>query len=163
LSKIWTAHCQILPLLVYGTIAAYGDGWSRYLTSTPVEGNDPVPVQRRTPLRCPICNSELVDVRVRDIGDVTANLLWQMHAGRCPEHGWFQAEFISKPPREIFPVNRPGGIARRVTIEGRDIFAFPTIWDAMDSRQDVDPLDPKYWQVDWDRLHIPAPVSSVRS
>jgi hypothetical protein len=116
-------------------------------------------MQRSTPLRCPICGSELVDVRVRDLGDVTAHLLWQMHAGRCPEHGWFQAEFISKPPREIFPVNRPGGTVRRVTLNGRDIYAFPTIWDAMDSRQVVDPLDPTYWQVDWDRLQIPAPAA----
>lgn len=111
-------------------------------------------------MRCPICSGELVDVRIRDIGNVTAQLLWQMHAGRCPEHGWFQAEFISKPPREIFPVNRPGGIARRVTIDGVDIFAFPTVWDAMDSRQHVDPLDPRYWQVDWSQLHVKEPAAA---
>lgn len=108
-------------------------------------------------MRCPICGDELHDVRVRDLGSVTADLLWQMHAGRCPEHGWFQAELISKPPREIFPVDRPGGTARRVIIDGHDIFAFPTIWNALDSRQVVDPFDPKYWAVDWDRLPVPAP------
>ncbi len=114
---------------------------------------------KRTPMRCPICGRELVDVKIRNIGDVTAHLLWQMHAGRCPEHGWFQAEAIGKPPREIFPVNRPGGVARRVTIDGREIFAFPTVWDSMDPRQQVDPLDPDLWQVDWGRLRIPAPAS----
>jgi hypothetical protein len=110
-------------------------------------------------MRCPICAGELVDVRIRDIGDVTASLLWQMHAGRCPEHGWFQAEFISKPPREIFPVNRPGGIAREVDVEGLAIYAFPTIWDSMDSRLQVDPLDPRYWAVDWDKLKLSAAAS----
>lgn len=111
-------------------------------------------------MRCPICDGELVDVRVRIIGDLTARLPWQMHAGRCPEHGWFQAEMISKPPREIFAVNRPGGIARRVIIDRQAIYAFPTIWDAMDSRQTVDPLDPTYWKVDWDRLRLPVPTGN---
>jgi len=108
--------------------------------------------KNHTPMRCPICGGDLVDVRIRDIGDVTASLLWQMHAGRCPEHGWFQAEFISKPPREIFPVNRPGGIAREVVVDGLAIYSFPTVWNAMPSRQPVDPLDPKYWAVDWENL-----------
>ncbi len=109
---------------------------------------------KQTPMRCPICGGELVDVRVRDIGDVTADLLWQMHAGRCPEHDWFQAELISKPPREIFPVNRPGGTARTVIVDGVETYAFPTIWNSMDSRQKVDPLDPKYWEVDWGLLNV---------
>mgnify|MGYP000032393180 FL=1 len=111
----------------------------------------------QTPMRCPLCGRELVDVRIRHIGDVTARLPWQLHAGRCPEHGWFQAEVISKPPREIFPVNRPGGIARRVVIEGKEIYAFPTIWNSLDTRQEVDPLDPRYWVVDWDRLGVRPP------
>lgn len=110
--------------------------------------------QQRTPMRCPICERELEDVRVRDIGSVTAHLLWQLHAGRCPDHGWFQAEIISKPPREIFPVNRPGGVARRVTVDGREFFQLPTVWDAMDARQQVDPFDPTYWKVDWERLKV---------
>ncbi len=104
-------------------------------------------------MRCPICGGELVDVRVRDIGDVTAHLLWQMHAGRCPEHGWFQAEFISKPPREIFPVDRPGGTAHQVTVNGVVVYAFPTVWSAMDVRQKADPLDPKLWEVDWNQVN----------
>ena len=112
----------------------------------------------QTPMRCPLCNAELINVQVRDIGDVTANLLWQMHAGECPEHGWFQAEVISKPPREIFPVTRPGGVVRRVTIAGQSFFAFPTIWARMDTRQRVDPFEARFWQVDWERMGVPAPV-----
>lgn len=110
--------------------------------------------QQHTPMRCPICDRELVDVRVRTIGAVTAQLPWQMHAGRCEAHGWFQAETISKPPREIFPVSRPGGVVRRVTIEGREIFSFPTVWDSMDPRQEVDPYDPRFWAIDWARLGV---------
>ena len=106
----------------------------------------------KTPMRCPICDGELTDVRLRIIGQVTGRVPWQMHAGRCPEHGWFQAEVLSKPPREIFPVNRPGGNTRGVTVNGRTVYAFPTIWDAIGSHQDVDPFNPRYWQVDWDRL-----------
>lgn len=124
-------------------------------------GQEVVAVQHQTPMRCPICGGELVDVQVRDIGDVTADLLWQMHAGRCPEHGWFQAEFISKPPREIFPVNRPGGSTRHVDINGVDVYAFPTIWNAMDKRQKVDPLDPKYWAVDWGQMNVESHVSQT--
>lgn len=113
-----------------------------------------MPVQDQTPMRCPICERELVDVRVRDIGSVTAHLLWQMHAGRCPEHGWFQAEVISRPPREIFPVSRPGGVARRISVGDLEFFQLPTIWDSMDARQQVDPFDPQYWKVDWARLKV---------
>lgn len=110
-------------------------------------------------MRCPICGGDLVDVRVRDIGDVTAHLLWQMHAARCPEHGWFQAEFISKPPREIFPVNRPGGTARPVTVNGAVVYAFPTVWSAMDVRRKADPLDPKLWEVDWAQINVESHAS----
>lgn len=119
--------------------------------------------RNETPLRCPICDTKLVDTRVRNIGDVTAHMLWQLHAGRCPEHGWFQAEVISKPPREIFPVNRPGGIARRVQIEDRDVYAFPTIWNTMDPHQRVDPFDPDMWRVDWERLRLRSPVPDSTS
>ena len=76
-------------------------------------------VQVQTPLRCPICDRELEDTLIRDIGGVTSDLVWQIHAGRCPEHGWFQTEVISRPPREIFPVSKPFGAARRVVIETR--------------------------------------------
>jgi hypothetical protein len=113
----------------------------------------------RTPLRCPLCDGELTSTRVRQIGDVTAHLRWEIHAGECPEHGWFQCEVISKPPREIFPVHRMGGATRRVQIEERDVFAFPTVWNSMDPRQDVDPLDPEYWKIDWERLRLRSPVA----
>jgi hypothetical protein len=115
-----------------------------------------------TPLRCPLCGGELEEVVVRQLGRVTAHLPWQLHAGRCPEHGWFQAEVISRPPREIFPVNRPGGIARRIVLEGKEIYAFPTIWNRLDTRQEVDPFDPRYWQIDWERLGIRPPTRAVQ-
>ena len=108
-------------------------------------------VQVSTPMRCPICDRELEDTLVRDIGGVTADLFWQVHAGRCPEHGWFQTEVISRPPREIFPVNKPFGAARRVVVDGREVFSFPTVWNSMPrekQRDRVDPLDPRYWQID---------------
>jgi hypothetical protein len=104
----------------------------------------------RTPMRCPICGQELIDVQIRDLGGVTADIVWQVHAGLCPEHGWFQAEVVSQPPREIFPVNRPFGAARRIIIGNEEIYAFATVWndaDASVKRSRVDPLDPKYWQV----------------
>ena len=106
----------------------------------------------RTPLVCPICENELVDVRITPLGQVTAGLVWEMHAGRCREHGWFQAEMISKPPREIFPVTRPGGVARQIMIGGRPVYSFPTVWDAIGGRRPVDPYDPDLWAVDWARL-----------
>ena len=112
----------------------------------------------QTPMRCPFDGTELVDAQIRDIGDVTAQLLWQQHAGRCPEHGWFQAEVISKPPREIFPVTRPGGVVRPVSIAGQTFFSFPTVWNRMDTRQRVDPFDPRYWQIDWEKMGVPAPA-----
>jgi hypothetical protein len=101
-------------------------------------------------MRCPGCGRELEDVRIRDIGGITADLTWQVHAGRCPEHGWFQAEVVSRPPREIFPVDRPFGVARRMFIDGDEVFAFATIWNDASpevKRSSVDPLDPEYWQV----------------
>ena len=112
-------------------------------------------------MRCPLCGAELVDVKVRDIGDVTARLIWQLHAGRCPEHGWFQAELISKPPREIFPVTRPGGVARPVIIAGQTFYAFPTVWNRLDKRQKVNPFEARYWQVDWDGMGVPAPAENA--
>ncbi|MCS7050679.1 MAG: hypothetical protein NZL87_03600 [Thermomicrobium sp.] len=112
-----------------------------------------------TPLRCPLCRRDLQDVIVRNLGRVTARLPWQLHAGRCPEHGWFQAEVISRPPREIFPVNRPGGIARRILLEGKEIYSFPTIWARLDTRQEVDPFDARFWAVDWERLGVRPPAA----
>ena len=104
----------------------------------------------RTPMRCPICEKGLERVLVRDIGGVTGDLDWQIHAGQCPEHGWFQAEVISRPPREIFPVEKPFGVARRLEIDGQEVFSFPTAWSdltAQEKRQRVNPFDPKYWEV----------------
>lgn len=102
-----------------------------------------------TPMRCPICGQELDDTLIRDIGGVTSDLIWQIHAGRCPEHGWFQTEVISRPPREIFPVNRPFGAARRVVVNGREAYSFPTVWNSLTPQQrrlPVDPLDARFWQ-----------------
>uniref|UniRef100_A0A7C1XP35 Uncharacterized protein n=1 Tax=Thermomicrobium roseum TaxID=500 RepID=A0A7C1XP35_THERO len=113
---------------------------------------------RSTPLRCPLCRRELQDVIVRQLGRVTARLPWQLHAGRCPEHGWFQAEVISRPPREIFPVTRPGGIARRIVLDGKEFYAFPTIWNRLDTRQEVDPFDARFWEIDWERLGVRPPT-----
>lgn len=106
--------------------------------------------QVRTPMRCPICGGDFADTMVRDLGGVTSDLVWQLHAGRCPEHGWFQAEAISRPPREIFAVNKPFGVARRVSVEGREAFSFPTVFNDLnpqERRRPIDPLDPAMWRV----------------
>ncbi len=109
-------------------------------------------VNVRTPMRCPICDGSLQDVLIRDLGGVTADITWQLHAGQCAEHGWFQTEMISKPPREIFPVSRPGGVARKMSIGGRPVYSFPTVWDSIGGRRPVDPYDPEMWAVDWERM-----------
>jgi hypothetical protein len=106
-------------------------------------------LQARTPLRCPMCDGELVETMIRDLGGVTSDLTWQLHAGRCAEHGWFQAETISRPPREIFAVNKPFGVARRVSVNGREAFSFPTVFNELEAqarRQPVDALDPSLWR-----------------
>lgn len=108
--------------------------------------------RRRTPLVCPICGNSLDNVRVEPLGSVTAGLNWELHSGHCAEHGWFQAEMISKPPREIFAVTRPGGVARKTMIAGRPVYSFPTIWDSVGGRRPVDPYDPEMWAVDWAQL-----------
>lgn len=116
-------------------------------------------VAARTPMRCPICGGGLIDVRIRDLGGLTASVTWQVHAGRCEEHGWFQAEFSARPPREIFPVVRPWGAARRVVAGGREYFEFPTAWGRSEREtamvkndptgrsaiSRIDPLDPDHW------------------
>lgn len=103
----------------------------------------------RTPMRCPLCRGPLENVLVRDLGGVTADLIWQLHAGECPAHGWFQTEIISRPPWEIFAVNKPFGTARRLVVDGNEVFSFPTVWSRLPPeahRQRVDPFDPRYWQ-----------------
>jgi hypothetical protein len=108
-------------------------------------------VNTATPMRCPVCNGPLERVLIRDLGGVTADLVWQLHAGHCPEHGWFQAEVVSQPPRDIFPVERPFGVARRMVIDGDEIFSFATVWNDMPAeqkrRKDIDPFDRRYWKV----------------
>lgn len=108
---------------------------------------------------CPICGSALSHIQIRKLGDVTAGLKWEMHAGHCAEHGWFQAEMISKPPREIFPVKQPGGVTRKMLIAGRPVYAFPTVWDTVGGRTPVDAYDKEMWAVDWSRL--PGGVEEV--
>lgn len=103
-----------------------------------------------TPMRCPVCDSSLERVMIRDLGGITADIVWQLHAGHCPEHGWFQCEVVSKPPREIFPVERPFGPARRMVVNGQEIYAFATTWNDLspaEKRSRVDPLDRRYWKV----------------
>ena len=106
-------------------------------------------IRGRTPMRCPICGGELANVQIRDLGGLTAGIIWMLHAGKCPEHGWFQAEFSADPPREVFPVNRPFGTARRVVVDGREYFEFLTAWGKADIDErhfhDVDALDPEMW------------------
>lgn len=108
--------------------------------------------RKQSPLRCPVCQGPLRNVRITQLGGVTADLRWELHAGKCPEHGWFQAETISRPPREIFAVDRPGGIARRFDMAGKALYAFPTVFNRHDPLIEVDQYDPRYWEVDWARL-----------
>lgn len=106
-------------------------------------------IEVQTPLRCPVDGQPLEDTLVRDIGGVTSDLVWQIHAGHCPEHGWFQTEVISRPPREIFPVNKPFGVARRMVVDGQEIFSFPTLWNTLTPEQRrtrIDPFEPRFWQ-----------------
>lgn len=100
-------------------------------------------------MRCPICGEELSRVIVKDLGGITASIIWQLHAGECAEHGWFQTEVVSRPPREIFAVTKPFGAARRVVIDGEEYFSFSTVWNELgdaERRQPVHPLEAKYWQ-----------------
>jgi hypothetical protein len=107
-------------------------------------------VHARTPMTCPVCGKALSKTLIRDLGGVTSDLIWQLHAGECPEHGWFQAEVISRPPREIFPVNKPFGVARRLVVNGKEVYSFPTVWNNLphdQQRKQVDPFDPAYWKI----------------
>jgi len=101
-------------------------------------------------MRCPICDGSLTNVMVRDIGGLTAGTTWQVHAGECPDHGWFQTEVVSRPPREIFAVTKPFGAARRVVVGGREHFSFSTVWNDLpgdERRKPTNPLEAKYWRV----------------
>lgn len=106
-----------------------------------------------TPLVCPVCGGDLVDTRIRTLGTITRNTAWEMHIGRCEEHGWFQAEIVGKPPREIFAVHKPFGKSRRMVIDGEEYYQFPTTWNDVDfetrmnkQNLDLDPLDPQFWK-----------------
>lgn len=100
-------------------------------------------------MRCPICQGRLMNVLVRDLGSAAPGMTWQIHAGECDQHGWFQTEVISRPPREIFAVTKPFGAARRVVVNGREYYSFSTVWNDLpgeERRQKTDPLDPKFWE-----------------
>lgn len=119
------------------------------MNSVNPQGNQRDRVRTRTPMHCPICDSDLSRVIVRDLGGVTASIIWQLHAGECSEHGWFQTEVVSRPPREIFAVTKPFGAARRIVVDGVEHFAFSTVWNDLEPAQrrlPVDPLEEKFWQ-----------------
>lgn len=105
-----------------------------------------------TPLTCPVCDGVLVQTMIRTLGTITVNTVWEMHAGRCEEHGWFQAEIVGKPPRDIFAVTRPFGASRRLVVNDREVYQFPTVWNdaeftlRMNKEHATDPLDAKYWK-----------------
>ncbi len=106
-------------------------------------------VRGQTPLRCPICGSMLEDTMIGNLGEPNAYRMWQMHAGKCPEHGWFQAEVVGRPPREIFAVTKPFGAARRLVVNGKEVYQFPTVWNDVPGDERLkphDPLDPQYWK-----------------
>lgn len=107
-------------------------------------------LRTRTPMRCPICGNALNKVMVRDLGSIAPSVTWQVHAGECDEHGWFQTEIVSRPPREIFAVTKPFGAARRVVVDGKEYYSFSTVWNDLpgeERRKPTDPLEEKYWQV----------------
>ena len=105
-----------------------------------------------TPLRCPICGGALKHTMIRTLGSVSPHTQWQLHAGECPEHGWFQAEVVGRPPRDIFSVARPFGASRRLVVNGQEVYQFPTVWNdaefdlRMNKEHPVDPLDAPYWK-----------------
>ena len=52
--------------------------------------------------------------------------------------------------REIFAVEKPFGVARRLIVNGREVFSFPTAFSELpgaERRKPVDPLDPALWKV----------------
>lgn len=105
-----------------------------------------------TPLKCPVCDGQLMQTMIRTMGTVTRNTAWEMHAGRCEEHGWFQAEVVGRPPRDIFAVTRPFGASRRLVVNGREVYQFDTVWkdvelaQRMNKFKPADMLDEQYWK-----------------
>lgn len=123
------------------------------MTSPKTQSDSAEQIRVSTPLRCPICGGELTHTMIRVMNTVTPTTRWEMHAGECPEHGWFQAETMGRPPREIFAVNRPFGTSRRLVINGREYYQFPTRWCDYDGKRrmdkydtELDPMDPELWQ-----------------
>lgn len=105
-----------------------------------------------TPLTCPVCGGELRNTMIRSLGTITFNTVWQMHTGKCEEHGWFQAEVVGRPPRDIFAVTKPFGASRRLIVGGREVYQFATVFNDVDfdvrmnKEQPIDPLDAQYWK-----------------
>lgn len=105
-----------------------------------------------TPLKCPVCGGDLVETGIRTMGTITRNTAWEMHSGRCEEHGWFQAEIVGRPPREIFAVTKPFGASRRLVVGDTEYYQFPTVWNdvdlntRMDKMNPIHPLDAQYWK-----------------
>ena len=105
-----------------------------------------------TPLKCPVCGGGLVETSIRTLGTITQETAWEMHVGRCEEHGWFQAEIVGRPPREIFAVTKPFGASRRLVIGDTEYYQFPTVWNdveldvRLNREKPIDPLDAQYWK-----------------
>lgn len=105
-----------------------------------------------TPLDCPLCGGKLVDTMIRTLGTVAPHTAWEMHIGRCEEHGWFQAEIVGRPPSDIFAVTKPFGTSRRLIVDGQEIYQFPTTWNdveldvRMNKEKPVDTYDRQYWK-----------------
>ena len=105
-----------------------------------------------TPLKCPVCGGDLVETSIRTLGTITRGTAWEMHIGRCEEHGWFQAEIVGRPPREIFAVTKPFGASRRLVIGDTEYYQFPTVWNdveldvRLNKEKPIDPLDAQYWK-----------------
>lgn len=105
-----------------------------------------------TPLRCPICDQQLENTMIRTLGTVAPHTAWQMHIGHCPDHGWFQAEIVGRPPRDIFAVTKPFGTSRRLIVDDQEVYQFPTVWCdeelnvRMNKEHPVDTYNPKYWK-----------------
>jgi hypothetical protein len=69
------------------------------------------------PMRCAVRGGELCHALVPDLGGFTADLIWQPHAGERPKHGRFQDEVGSRPPCEIFAVDRSFGVPHRLIVD----------------------------------------------
>jgi hypothetical protein len=80
-------------------------------------------------MACAVFDLKWRNLRARELGGITADLTWLLYAGKCEYHGWFQAEVVSHPLGEVYPVDRPFGVDSRMLINGEEAFAFPTTWN----------------------------------